>query len=202
MDIVIHKLTPDLAEDYVHFFDLTPHSEIPDDDGCKCYCVWWCNDDHDVNNIDHLLSREKRRIYAVHKIRENKIQGYLAYCDGNAVGWCNANTKSDCLKCYCWRRFMGEVSTDEVSSGVRIKSVFCFLVTPNFRRKGITKLLLERVCKDALEDGFDFVEAYPHKSFVNEAVDFMGPVDLFRKSDFTMCGETQDKMVMRKRLRY
>lgn len=39
-NIEIRKLSPELAEDYVHFFDITPHSEIPDSDDCKCYCVW------------------------------------------------------------------------------------------------------------------------------------------------------------------
>jgi len=159
MNIEIRKLTPDLVGDYVHFFDTTSHSEITDNDECKCYCVWWCNDDHDVNNIDYLSSRKQRRDYAIRSIKNNSIQGYLAYCDDKVVGWCNANTKADCLKCYCWRRFMGEVSAEELTSGIRVKSIFCFLIAPDFRRKGIAKLLLERVCQDAAQDGFDFVEA-------------------------------------------
>jgi len=186
MDIEIRKLTPDLAEDYVHFFDITPHSEIPDSDDCKCYCVWWCNEDHDVNNIDNLSSKEKRRNYAIQKIRENKIQGYLAYHDGKVVGWCNTNTKADCLKCYCWRRLMRDVPTEELATGIRVKSIFCFLVAREFRRKGITKLLLERVCQDAVDDGFDFIEAYPLKEYMNEAKDYMGPAGLFKKYGFTI----------------
>lgn len=201
MNIEIAKLTPELAEDYVHFFDVTPHSEKPDSDECKCYCVWWCNDDQDVNNIDHLLSKEKRRNYAIQKIKENKIQGYLAYDGGKVVGWCNANTKTDCLKCYCWRRFMSAVPTEELVSGIRVKSIFCFLVAPEYRRKGITKLLLERVCQDAADDGFDFIEAYPQKEYINEAIDYMGPVGLFNKYGFTIHGETEDKFIMRKPLK-
>ncbi len=38
-------------------------------------------------------------------------------------GWCNANTKADCLKCYCWRRFMGFVSTEESTPDIKVKSV-------------------------------------------------------------------------------
>jgi len=201
MNSEIRKLTPELAEDYVHFFDVTSHSEKPDSDECKCYCVWWCNDDQDVNNIDHLLSKEKRRNYAIQKIKENKIQGYLAYDGGKVVGWCNANTKTDCLKCYCWRRFMSAVPTEELVSGIRVKSIFCFLVAPEYRRKGITKLLLERVCQDAADDGFDFIEAYPQKEYINEAIDYMGPVGLFNKYGFTIHGETEDKFIMRKPLK-
>ena len=43
MDISIRKLTPELAEDYVRFFDVTPHGESDGDP--KCYCVIWRSDD-------------------------------------------------------------------------------------------------------------------------------------------------------------
>lgn len=201
MDIEIRKLTPDLAEEYANFFDITPHSEIPDCDDFKCYCVWWCSEDQDVNNIEYLSTREKRRNYALKKIKENRIQGYLAYHNGRVVGWCNANSKANCLKCYCWRRFMKNVPVEELAKGIRVKSVFCFLVSPEYRRKGITGLLLERVCQDAANDGFDFIEAYPLKKYVNEAKDFMGPVGLFENYGFTVHGETEDRLVMRKWLK-
>ena len=96
---------------------------------------------------------------------------------------------------------MSDVPADELVSGIRVKSIFCFLVAPEYRRKGITKLLLERVCEDAAADGFDFVEAYPLKEYINEAKDFMGPVELFRKNGFIVHGDTEDKLIMRKPLR-
>ncbi len=96
---------------------------------------------------------------------------------------------------------MRSVHTDELTSGTKVKSIFCFLVAPDYRRKGITKLLLDHACQDAAQDGFDFVEAYPKKEFISAAVDFMGPADLYRKSGFVVCGETEDKLVMRKSLR-
>lgn len=198
----IRKLTPDLAEDYVNFFDITPHSEKTDNDECKCYCVWWCSDDQNDEVFENYLSsRIKRRDYAIKNIRNNKIQGYLAYYNGKVVGWCNTNTKADCLKCFCWRRFMVNLPTEELALNIKIKSIFCFLVAPDFRRKGITKLLLERVCQDAKKDGFNFIEGYPKKEFVNEAVDFMGSANLFTKSGFIKHCETEDSFVMRKSLK-
>ena len=38
MSVEIRKLTPELAEDYAHFFDETPHN---DEFKRKCYCVIW-----------------------------------------------------------------------------------------------------------------------------------------------------------------
>jgi len=194
MDITIRKLTPDLADDYVRFFDTTPHDYNVDEH--KCYCVCWCSEDSDGKDFS---SREKRRIYAAKYVRENTIQGYLAYYDNKVVGWCNANTKSDCLKCAAWRRNMGGVPTEDTAPDIKIKSVFCFAIAPEMKRKGIATQLLERVCQDAFQDGFDFVEAYPKKEFVND-IDFTGPIEMYKKCGFTVCYEAEQKLVVRKQL--
>lgn len=36
---------------------------------------------------------------------------------------------------------------------------------------------------------------------MNEAKDFMGPAELFKTNGFTVCGETGDKLVMRKMIK-
>lgn len=197
MNIEIRRLTPDLVEDYVRFFDTTPHADNKEEH--RCYCVWWSNDD--CEGKDFTSSVDARRNWAIQYVRGNHIQGYLAYSDGKVVGWCNANTKADCLKCYCWRRFMGLVSTEESTPDTKVKSVFCFAIAPEMRRMGIAKLLLERVCQDAVQDGFDCVEAYPKKAFISEAEDFMGPAELYRRSGFSVHYETDQQLVMRKQLK-
>jgi GNAT superfamily N-acetyltransferase len=195
MNIEIRKLTPNLVNDYVQFFDTTPHDDNIDEH--KCYCVCWCNDDYEGKDFSSV---EKRRDYAIKYVKNNNIQGYLAYCDDKVVGWCNANTKSDCLKCCSWRRFKNSIPTEELSSDIKVKSIFCFVIAPEMKRQGISKLLLERVCQDAAQDGFNFVEAYPNKEFTNEAEDFMGPIELYKKNSFVVYYETEHKFVMRKQL--
>ena len=197
MDIKIRKLTPDLLEDYVHFFDTTPHATKKPEH--KCYCVWWCSDDYEGKDL--ASSPEKRRDYAIECIKSDSIQGYLAYHDDEVVGWCNANTKMDCLLCYCWRRFMGNIPTEESTPAIKVKSVFCFAIAPNMQRKGIASKLLERVCEDAAIDGFDYVEAYPNREFIDEAEDFMGPAGLYHQNGFAVHHETEQKLVMRKPLK-
>ena len=59
---------------------------------------------------------------------------------------------------------------------------------------------MKRVCEDALRDGFDFVEAYPNKEFINTLADCMGPVKLYEKLGFTASYEIEPKLVMRKKL--
>ncbi len=101
MDISIRKLSPDLVEDYITFFDNTPHDDGLDEN--KCYCVCWCSEDSD--GVD-FSSREKRRALAAHYVKSGAIQGYLAYYGYKIVGWCNTNTKAKCLRCHSWKRFM------------------------------------------------------------------------------------------------
>ena len=83
----------------------------------------------------------------------------------------------------------------------RVKSVFCFAIAPQMRGKGVAGALLRQVCEDAEKDGFDAVEAYPNKAFVDTEQDFMGPVALYEKHGFQVAHEVDQKLVMRKALR-
>ncbi|HBE06521.1 MAG TPA: GNAT family N-acetyltransferase [Firmicutes bacterium] len=190
MMIEIKKLTPDLLDDYLGFFDTDAHADNPDPNEHGCYCVGWCTVDHRV--ATDFSSPEKRRALAAQYVSDGSIQGYLAYAGGKVVGWCNANTKSDCLNCISWLRFMPPVELAE-DPETKVKSVFCFAIAPSMKRQGIATRLLERVCEDAAEEGFDFVEAYPNKEFVNEFRDFMGPLGLYQQFGFSVHEECEGK---------
>lgn len=192
MQIEIKRLTPEFTDDYLRFFDTTPHATGREEH--RCYCIWWCNEPIDGKDYSTV---EKRRELAENYIKTNSIQGYLAYCGNQVVGWCNANTKSACYECFCWQNFMQSIHRDEE----KVKSVFCFAIAPEFRGKGIAGLLLRKVCEDAEHDGFAFVEAYPNKEFVDTEQDFMGPIRLYEKNGFSACYEADDKLVMRKKLK-
>lgn len=196
MAIEICKLIPELAEEYVHFFDTTPHDHNVDEH--KCYCVCWSNDDYECKDFSTV---EKRRNFAFQYVKNNNIQGYLAYSGDIVIGWCNANTKSDCLKCASWQRFMNYVPLEESNTNIKVKSIFCYVIAPEMKRKGIATLLLERVCKDAVQDGFDYVEVYPYKESSFQSSDFGGHFEMYQKNGFFVSLETEQGLVMRKKLK-
>ncbi len=196
MDIEIRKLMPEHAEEYVKFFDITSHDDNIYEH--KCYCVCWCNDDWEGKDFS---TAEKRRKYALQYVKEQNIQGYLAYSNDEIVGWCNANTKSNCLKCASWRRFMDYVPLEEFDTDIKVKSIFCFVIAPEMKRKGIATQLLERVCEDAFQDGYDIVEAYPYKESSYQSSDFGGHFEMYKKSGFYISLETEKGLIMRKKLR-
>ncbi|MDD3999824.1 MAG: GNAT family N-acetyltransferase, partial [Bacilli bacterium] len=74
-------------------------------------------------------------------------------------------------------------------------------IAPEMKRKGIATLLLERVCNDAAQDGFDFVEAYPYKASSYQSSDFGGYLEMYKNSGFHLFLETEKGLVMRKSLK-
>ncbi|HHU56458.1 MAG TPA: GNAT family N-acetyltransferase [Acholeplasmataceae bacterium] len=191
MNIEIRKLMPEMVDDYVNFFDTTPHDDHIDKH--KCYCVSWCSDDFLGKDFSTV---EKRRKQAYEYVRSNKIQGYLAYYNGKVVGWCNANTKSECTKCAGWRAFMNYVPLDDK----KVKSIFCFTIAPEMKRKGVATSLLKRVCDDAKQEGFEFVEAYPYKEEGYQSSNYGGYVKMYEKLGFKIFLDTSKGLIMRKNL--
>ena len=194
MNIEIKKLTPELAEEYVHFFDVTPHYNL--DDGNKCYCVTWRSDDS-YDEPHWFPTGGERREHALKYVKTGSIQGYLAYSGERVVGWCNTN--ANCQNCIEYLRAFYPI--DERCDAIKIKPIFCFVIAPDMQRRGIATKLCERVCMDAAAEGFDFVEAYVNKVFIDEETDFRGPAKMYEKCGFIAYAENEDKIVMRKKLR-
>jgi len=196
MDIVIRKLTPELAEDYAHFFDVTPHWDNTPRDELPCYCVTWRNDDSYAGDGDHWYkTREERRERAVGYIKAGKMQGYLAYRGDRIVGWCSAT--GDCRGGVDYLREYYPI--DAYDADVRVKSIFCFVVAPDVQRAGVATKLTEHICADAAAEGYDFVEAYPDMEY--KQYDCRGPLRMYEKCGFYICAERDGRAAVRKKLK-
>lgn len=194
MNIIVKKLSKELVEDYLNFFDTTPHSTNKEEH--RCYCVCWAADDCEGKDFS---TAEKRRTIAMDYVEKGYIQGYLAYYDNKVVGWCNANDKAMCYNCMSWKMFMQHIR--KVELGNRVKSIFCFAVAPHMRGKGIATALLRFACNDAIEEGFDAIEAYPNKEFLSTEEDFMGTVGMFEKALFVREYQVENKLLMKRKLK-
>lgn len=122
------------------------------------------------------------------------MQGYLAYLGDTIVGWCNANDREKYR--YLTEQFQ---KVDYRAEGTGVKSVFCFLIAPEYRGKGIARRLLDRVCEDAARDGYTAVEAYP---FSDKAFEYQyhGTSDMYLRSGFLETADLKYVKVMRKDL--
>ncbi len=193
MDIEVRKLMPEDAEAYVTFFDTTPHDDhIPEH---TCYCVNWCSADHRA-----LVrpDREERRAMALDYVRNNILQGYIALSGKKIIGWCNANTKSDCLNCAGVVFALQDLQKAVSAPGEKVKVIYCFMVAEEYQRQGVARRLLQAVCEDAGKEGFDYIEAYPQKDASIEWMQFMGFDELYKSEGFEHYGELNDKYIVRK----
>ena len=201
MEIEIKKLTIDLLDDWLEYFDSAVYFSEDDENWPGCYCMHFhwnekLNRKNDWNatleQVYKKTGRADNRERAVRLIKNKTMQGYLAYHANKVVGWCNANDKHkydtvhDCF-------------FDNKDNTHKIKSVVCFCIDANMRGKGIASKLLEKVCLDAANEGYNYVEAYPYSH--GQANDFHGPLSMYEKMGFVKNGREVDEcIIMRKKL--
>lgn len=109
------------------------------------------------------------------------MQGYLAYSGDEVAGWCNVNDRENYR--YLTEMFREIGYETEEPAGTRVKSIFCFLTAPKYRRKGVAQSLLNQACRDAARDGYTCMEAYP---FADETLEFQyhGNFRMYEKNGF------------------
>ncbi|MFO7612994.1 MAG: GNAT family N-acetyltransferase [Clostridia bacterium] len=201
MNFVIKALTPELTADFFDFFDnraFTDHEEWS-----FCYCTFFHMDKEHEQRVEEEVKansgkdalRNCLKNTAVAFLKENTLQGYLAYIQGVPVGWCNANDKS----AYSRFDFNPEVSEFiRTYSNDKTKTVACFTIAPEYRGRGLATALLERVVSDAGAEGYAFVEVYPRLHDIREPFDYNGPVRLYKKAGFAEVARKGKVIIMRK----
>ena len=82
----------------------------------------------------------------------------------------------------------------------KVCSIVCFLINPEYRRKGITQKILQQVTTDYQLLDYDYLEAYPGKGELSCERHYKGPLSLYKKNDFKIEKEFDDYYVVRKNL--
>lgn len=190
--ITIKPLTAELNADYLDFFDNRAFTD--NNPNGPCYCT---SPNQDEENIKQMVSEFKQfgvketvRKYAVRMLNENKIHGYLAFDGETSIGWCNAADMESYVG------FVPEFA--KKNSCVKTISIVCFEIAPNYRGKGIASAFIERVCKDAKQNGYIAVEGYAMISDQRNEFDYQGPVHLYQKAGFEEVMRENGQVVMRK----
>jgi len=80
--------------------------------------------------------------------------GYLAYLDGEPVGWVGVGVRTDTPRLVRSR-------TIPAIDDLPVWSIGCFRIRPGYRRRGIATALLQGVVEAARRAGAPGVEAYP-----------------------------------------
>ncbi len=187
MDIRIEPVGAHTVQDFLELFDTRAFSDNADWAGC--YCVF----NHFEGDGDAWNARTgaQNRAEAERMIREGTMKGYLAYADGQAVGWCNVNDK----RAYPHYADVGE------EGGSRVGAVTCFVIDPAQRRQGVSRALLRRACADYAAAGYDYMEGYPLDGEGTCASHYHGHPALYESEGFVLRLRMEDRLCMRKPLK-
>ncbi len=210
MQITIQKLTLSNGADFFDFFDNRAFSD--GSPNAPCYCNAFYLTPQEV--CDGIGARadalgggltgmtQALRESAQELIEKGIMQGYLAYVDGVAMGWCHANDRQNFVRAGSFIPYEKRDEDYYISNGQpgKVKSLVCFEIAPEYRGKGLAKALLHRVCEDAANDGFAFVGVYPRRTESYSVLDFTGPMEMYRHFGFQETERHGNTVVMRKKL--
>ena len=187
MDLVFRKLTPDRVEDFFHFFQDVAFADHPEW-GCDCFCCFF-----------HVLSAqewrdrtaEQNRAIARQMILDGAMQAMLAYDGSGPVAWCHYDRQSNLpgLNVF-YPQVIGEQDGDA--------SIVCFTVAQACRRRGVAGRLLDAVCRDLAEQGYQAVQAYPLKTDQIDEENYHGPLSMYLARDFAVIKDMEKQAVVRK----
>ena len=195
MNFTIKPLIPQLAGDYFDFFE---NRAFTDNSPYRCYCqIYQMTRNEQQTKFNHADAADFGRIsreIAEQQIASGALRGYLAYADGKAIGWCNANDKANFPIDSCGgSHFHSDIPNSEIA-------VVCFEVAPNFRGQGVATALLNRVISDAKANQYSAIESFPVIREERYEWDCTGPVRLYEKAGFVIAEKRDDFVVMRKEL--
>lgn len=187
MEVTIFPLSEERIGDFLQFFDnvaFTDNKEWSD-----CYCQFYHFDDEQWER----QTAERNRLSAIKSIQEGRMKGYLAYYDGTPIGWCNVNDKFN---------FSRIVSNKEIWDGIggKICSIVCYVVAPEYRKKGVASQMLEAICNDYSNRGYEYVEAYPRKGELTNAKHYHGPMSMYMNAGFLLYRTFSHYDIVRKEL--
>jgi GNAT superfamily N-acetyltransferase len=106
--------------------------------------------------------------------------GYLAYLDGEPVGWVGVAVRTETPRLVHSR-------TIPAVDDLPVWSIGCFRIRPGFRRRGIARALLNGVVQAARRAGAPGVEAYPidpKGERVEVGAGFVGIASMFDAAGF------------------
>lgn len=167
----IHKLSPARLQDYLDFFDTTAFADNHEWAGCYCYFPY-----HDPAQSDWRdRTGEQNRAAITERILDGRAQGFLAYVGNRVVGWCNAAPRSQYPS-------LAGLPGDPHKTG----AIFCFVVAPGMRGRGIASQLLTAACDSLQEQGMELVIAKPVRGAETAAENFQGPLSMYLKAGFSI----------------
>jgi GNAT superfamily N-acetyltransferase len=186
-DVEVKRLSPDLVDDVLQFFDRDAFAGNPA--WASCYCMAHHIPGGEEGDDWSTRSWRDNRNDLAERIRTGETQGVVAYCDGQVVAWCNASPR---CKFPDYARDDGADDTTGV--------VTCFVVAPTHRGHGLARQMLAAVLEHFPTSGITAVEAHPANDVTWPGAAYRGTIPLYREHGFDVVHEGKRATVVRREL--
>ena len=184
----VERLTPDLLDDWLAYFDHDAFADNADWEGCYC-CFFHMDED-----AWGQTTPERNRALAAELVTKGELNGYLAYSDeGQPVGWCQAAPFLSIPNLACDRELLSD------DAGL-VGSIVCFNVAAACRKQGVAAVLLEAACDGFRAAGLHIAEAYPRPEAEGDAANYHGPLALYLRAGFKPRRQLVNLTIVRKAL--
>ncbi|MCI0450044.1 MAG: GNAT family N-acetyltransferase [Chlorobi bacterium] len=168
MKVEIKKLSVEIINDFYKI-----HSG--DTDGWCCCVSWWVESWKEWGERTEEQNRKLRDML----FAKGEYDGYILYCDNEPAGWCQCGKRDRLIK--LTNQFKLQPSADTWA-------VTCFLIKPEFRKKGLSRKFLELVLEDLKASGVKHVQAFPRSQPAGKELDdgevWTGPENIYINSGF------------------
>lgn len=177
----IRRLSPELMDDFLSFFDTEAFADNPKWSFCYCQCLYV-----DHNKVEwKARTAEENRAAACDRIVTDRMRGYLAYRDGKPIGWCNAAP----------RTMMDAFADEPDPDASLIGAITCFVIAKPHRRSGVATALLHAACEGLRAQGFTIAEASPLADASDDGKNHHGPLSMYLAAGFHVHRKDDDGTV-------
>ncbi len=135
---------------------------------------------------------QENREETVKLISKNRMHGYLAYSEGEPIAWCHADLRINLAE-------LNDLCNEE-DNMYKVGSIVCFIVAPEYRRKGIVTRLLKYAISDFKDNSYNIIEAYPKLIGETDSENHHGPLMMYLDHGFVQVGGNDKFAIVRKKI--
>ena len=171
MKLIIKELKPNLASDFINYFESLSFKHSPE--WSSCFCRYYYND---CSN-EQWFSRtsQNNMLEAKIQITNGNMKGFLAYSEEKCIGWLSANDIDKMARIANLKAY---------TDCEKVACTNCFVIHPDYRNMGVARKLLEYAIKHFRDAGFDCMMAMPVENSSNPEKRYRGTRKMFLEQGY------------------
>jgi len=188
MHLTFQSLSEKNASIFIKYLDNMDFKHAPDWAGC--FCRFYHTDCPDLQWKNRTPSENMDE--ALREIQEGHMKGFLAFSDGECVGWVNAN------KIEAYPRLKGSI--ENYINSKQTAGIVCFVIHPDYRGMGIARNLLKEAISQLKKQGYKSILAFPFSSPDAPQKAYHGTLKMYLENGFKVLESRGTMSVVRKQL--